>query len=354
LLEEDGHRVLIQAWDFVAGSNWVKSMHDGTTKATRTIAVLSRAYLNSVYGQAEWQAAWKQDPGGEQRKLLVFRIENCDRPGLLAGVVGIDIFGVDETVATARVRPSIGAGIRGRAKPDGPPAFPGAGRAITTQPRFPGSLPSVFRVPPRNPTFVGRAEDLAEFAGVFASGSDVMVQTLHGIGGVGKSQLAVEYAHGFANRYDLVWWIASGEPATIPDSYAKLAAELGLEQPRDDEELQLRVHDALRQLRGWLLIFDNANNVDAVRPWVPSFPLPAGMSGHVVVTTRRAGFGVLGPVMELDVLARPASIELFRTRASGVDPDVAGEIADELGCLHLPWSRPRRTSAVAECRRSRT
>jgi predicted ATPase len=87
----------------------------------------------------------------------------------------------------------------------------------------------VFRVPPRNPTFVGRAEDLAEFAGVFASGSDVMVQTLHGIGGVGKSQLAVEYAHGFANRYDLVWWIASGEPATIPDSYAKLAAELGLE-----------------------------------------------------------------------------------------------------------------------------
>jgi hypothetical protein len=84
-----------------------------------------------------------------------------------------------------------------------------------------------------------------------------------------------------------------------------------------------------------LLIFDNANNVDAVRPWVPSFPLPAGMSGHVVVTTRRAGFGVLGPVMELDVLARPASIELFRTRASGVDPDVAGEIADELGCLPL-------------------
>lgn len=51
LLEEDGHRVLIQAWDFVAGSNWVKSMHDGTTKATRTIAVLSRAYLNSVTGR---------------------------------------------------------------------------------------------------------------------------------------------------------------------------------------------------------------------------------------------------------------------------------------------------------------
>jgi TIR domain len=134
LLEEDGHRVLIQAWDFVAGSNWVKSTHDGTTKATRTIAVLSRAYLNSVYGQAEWQAAWKQDPGGEQRKLLVFRIENCDRPGLLAGVVVIDLFGVDETVATARARSSIGLGCMAR-RPAGTAAVdaPAAGGRTATR-----------------------------------------------------------------------------------------------------------------------------------------------------------------------------------------------------------------------------
>jgi TIR domain len=182
LLEEDGYRVLLQAWDFVVGGNWLQSMHEGTAKAARTIAVLSEAYLRSVYGQAEWQAAWKQDPDGEQRKLLVFRVENCDRSGLLAGLTGIDIFGVDETQARSRVRSSVATAIRGRAKPDRPPRFPSSGRAVTTQARFPGSLPSVFGVPSRNRTFVGRADDLAEVARIFANGLSVVVQVLHGIG----------------------------------------------------------------------------------------------------------------------------------------------------------------------------
>src|SRR6185312_5785471 len=70
-LEEDGHRVLVQAWDFVPGTNWTRSMQDGVGRSDRTIAVVSPAYLASVYGQAEWLAAWRDDPSGEQRKLLV-------------------------------------------------------------------------------------------------------------------------------------------------------------------------------------------------------------------------------------------------------------------------------------------
>ena len=58
ILEEDGHRVLVQAWDFVPGTNWIQGMQAGTRDAARTIAVLSGEYLESVYGGAEWQAAW--------------------------------------------------------------------------------------------------------------------------------------------------------------------------------------------------------------------------------------------------------------------------------------------------------
>ncbi len=70
ILEEDGHRVLVQAWDFVPGTNWIHSMQAGTRDAARTIAVLSREYLTSVYGGAEWQAAWTSDPQGAGRKPL--------------------------------------------------------------------------------------------------------------------------------------------------------------------------------------------------------------------------------------------------------------------------------------------
>ena len=57
-LEEDGHRVLVQAWDLVAGTNWIEGMHAGTRDASRMIAVLSPDYLESACGTAEWQAAW--------------------------------------------------------------------------------------------------------------------------------------------------------------------------------------------------------------------------------------------------------------------------------------------------------
>lgn len=140
VLEEDGHRVLIQAWDFVPGSNWMASMQAGTRDAARTIAVLSDAYLRSVFGGAEWQAAMARDPDGTGRKLLVVRVADCERPGLLAGVVGVDLFGMPEEEARGRLRTMVAAAESGRAKPAVAPGFPGAppGRAVPSEPDFPG------------------------------------------------------------------------------------------------------------------------------------------------------------------------------------------------------------------------
>jgi hypothetical protein len=116
VLEEDGHRVLIQAWDFVPGSNWVEGMQAGTRDAARTIAVLSPDYLASVYGRAEWQAAIAGDPDGAGRRLLIVRVSACERPGLLAAIVGIDLFGVGEAAARDRLRKMV-LTASSRAKP---------------------------------------------------------------------------------------------------------------------------------------------------------------------------------------------------------------------------------------------
>jgi TPR repeat protein len=142
VLEEHGHyKVLVQAWDFVPGSNWVQDMQAGVRDAARTIAVLSEAYLDSEYGSAEWQAAWVSDPGGARRRLLTARVAESARPGLLAGVVGVDLFGVDEDTAQDRVLGMVSAAIKGRAKPASQPPFPGTGRAVADEPQFPGLLP---------------------------------------------------------------------------------------------------------------------------------------------------------------------------------------------------------------------
>jgi tetratricopeptide (TPR) repeat protein len=334
VLEEDGYRVLVQAWDFVPGSNWVQRMQEGSSQAERTIAVLSAAYLSSVYGGAEWQAAWANDADGPRRKLIPVRVEDCDRPGLLGGVTGLDLFDIQEATAKARLRDSISGAIRGRAKPDSPPSFPGR-RAIPRGARFPGALPTVWNVPARNPNFVGRERALEDLDHDLRGASTITVHSLHGMGGVGKTRLAVEYAHAHAYRYDLVWWFAAEESRVLPDQFAALAARMGLEPHSDPRALQVGVHDALRGVPGWLLIFDNADNVDDIRDWLPSAPIPPGTPGHVLVTTRRSGFAPLGPVHDVDVVEPAEGIRLLRARATALDEDIAAQLTEELGRLPL-------------------
>jgi NB-ARC domain len=291
-------------------------------------------YLESVYGGAEWQAAWTADPSGTGRKLLIVRVKDCDRPGLLAGVVSVDLFGQAETAAKAPLRRMISAALAGRAKPQAAPAFPGAGRAVPREPRFPGALPRVWgRVPARNPNFTGRGPDLDAVARELAAGRAVTVHAVRGMGGVGKTQLAVEYAH--AGDYDVVWWVAAEEPASIPDQFTALAARLGLDTAADPEALRDQVDDALRDVPGWLLIFDNADAARDIAPWLPTGPLPTGLPGHVIVTTRRGGFAALGHVLNLDVIGLADAVRLLRSRAPDLGQDVGEQIAEQLGRLPL-------------------
>ncbi|MFJ6676236.1 FxSxx-COOH system tetratricopeptide repeat protein [Actinosynnema sp. NPDC091369] len=316
-LEEAGYRVLVQAWDMVPGSNWVDGMHRGVRGASRTIAVLSSAYTTSVYGAAEWQTAWRDDPLGQERKLLVFRVEDCERPGLLGSVVSVDLFGVPEAEARERLHRAVRGAVDGRLKPSRPPGFPG--RAVPVERRFPGALPAVWNVPARNPNFTGRAESLVRLREALRAPGTVTVHSIRGMGGVGKSQLAIEFAHRCAADFDVVWWVPAEQPASIPDHLAELGAKLGADGPEAALE-------ALRDRR-YLLVFDNAEDAAALRDFLPSG------AGRVLVTTRRSGFGGLGAVLDVDVLDRAESVALVRRRVpTATDAD---ELAEWLGDLPL-------------------
>jgi len=331
-LEEAGYTTVLQAWDFLPGSNFVLEMQKATEEAERTIAVLSPDYLGARFIQPEWAAAFAQDPTGEKGILLPVRIRKCELGGLLPQIVYIDLVDLEEAAA----RDTLLAGVRSeRAKPTAPPGFPGAiPRSVPQRPRFPGDLPPIWNLPHlRNPNFTGRESLLAVLRTALTSGQPAaLTQAITGLGGVGKTQLAVEYAYRHAAEYDLVWWVRAEEPAALAADYAALAGPLNL--PQKDEPDQRLVVQAVRrwlsQNTGWLLIFDNAQDPKDLRDY-----LPPGRAGHVLVTSRYSAWrGVANP-LTVQVWERTESIAFLLKRTGQTDETAAGALADALGDLPL-------------------
>lgn len=121
-LEEAGYTVVIQAWDFRPGSNFVLEMQTALTSCERLIAVLSPEYLNARYPQPEWAAVFAADPEGADRRLIPVMVKPCTPNGLLSQVVQIRIHGLDVSAAAQKLIDGVKTG---RAKPTTPPAFPG-------------------------------------------------------------------------------------------------------------------------------------------------------------------------------------------------------------------------------------
>jgi tetratricopeptide (TPR) repeat protein len=330
-LEAAGHQAIVQAWDFRPGENFVVNMRRALDSADRTLAVVSAGYLESVYGSDEWTAAFLHDHA-DMTSLLVVRVEEVPLPRLLRPWIYIDLAGVDAEAAAQRLLQGL---QRGRRKPDQPPPFP-MGVSREGGPRFPGRGPVIWNLPPRNPAFTGREDLLAQLRAQLArsTGSDgpvaVVAQALYGLGGVGKTQLALEYAHRFAADYDLAWWIPSENSLTIPAALARLAPKLGIATSADQEELVAAVLDALRTRDRWLLVFDNAQQPADLARWQP-----AGGSGHVLVTSRNPAWGALGQAVHVDVLPREQAVELLLRRTPDQDRASATALAEALGDLPL-------------------
>jgi tetratricopeptide (TPR) repeat protein len=211
-----------------------------------------------------------------------------------------------------------------------PPLAEMADRRQGMAPRILHGLPS------RNPRFTGRRDLLLVLHQQLTDSSNhtaLLPHALHGLGGVGKTQLAIEYVWQYSSQYDLICWVPAEDTAQVRATLAELGQKMGLPDLPDDVRRAVNVVlDALRTnptgLR-WLLVFDNADQPKDLAPYLP-YP-----SGHVLITSRNASWAETASTIEVNVFDRDESIDLLQKRVPNLPRDDADKLAERLGDLPL-------------------
>ncbi|CAK7229743.1 hypothetical protein SCUCBS95973_007331 [Sporothrix curviconia] len=203
-----------------------------------------------------------------------------------------------------------------------------------------------------NPDFVGRQDILEQMdrhllqrrsSPGTAAPAGVSLFALCGMGGLGKTDLAVEYAHTRRAQFDAVFWLEAGGQAQLASDFGRIATELGLQTQEESESLESNIEVAKAWLavprtddRRWLLIFDNADKLDIIEPYVPLHG-----QGAVLITSRdsfaKDPFFANGAGVDLDPLAAADAAGLLRRliapdeamAAAPVDGEAYDEADDE-------------------------
>ena len=203
-----------------------------------------------------------------------------------------------------------------------------------------------FRAPPwnvpfqRNPYFTGREDVLEKLHNALKSDkAAALAQAISGLGGIGKTQTAVEYAYRYGSEYNAVLWVKADSREALISDYAALAHVLDLPE-KDAKEQNLAVVAVRRWLEnnsGWLLVFDNADEPGLLEEYIP-----INQKGHILLTSRAQLFDKLGiskPV-ELEKMPQDEAKEFLLKRTGRSQPNQAEneailKITEELDYLPL-------------------
>lgn len=196
------------------------------------------------------------------------------------------------------------------------------------------------KIPGRNRHFTGREKLLEELRESLTTTTTAAVvplpQALQGLGGVGKTQLAIEYAWKYRGFYDLIWWVPADQPMLVPGALAALTEDLKLPSADSSgiEEAAASVRDALQRgdpVDKWLLIFDNADEPEEIKELIPR-----GGPGHVLITSRNSRWSGVANTVPVDVFSTAESVAFLRKRLERDIPQREAEhLANALGDLPL-------------------
>lgn len=209
--------------------------------------------------------------------------------------------------------------------------------------------PSVYwNIPyPRNSFFIGRDKifDLLynQFHGK-QTRTLPLISAISGLGGMGKTQIAIEYAYRYRSEYQAVLWVRADSQEAIIASYQDIATLLNLPvvDGQDSREVVYRVKSWSQSQANWLLIFDGADELDLIEEFLPPI-----FQGHILITTCASAVGKLEPAIYVDALSLEESatfllqranllaLGAYRDQVSANDWRAAIWISQELGQLPL-------------------
>ncbi|WP_422771065.1 FxSxx-COOH system tetratricopeptide repeat protein [Plantactinospora sp. WMMC1484] len=324
-LTETGLRVIMREVDFSAAG--VETDVSGPEGAGQIAILLSQDYVQSPNAAELWNKTIDREPLDSRRYLVAVRLDNARIPAPFTEREPVELAGLSEERARERL---IEAFDRPRPqRRDGSAPEPG----IAQRHRFPNSEPPTWNVPPRNVAFHGRRALLEDIRNRLSTTETVVLpQALYGLGGVGKTQTALEYAHRFRADYDVVWWISARQPSVVRASLAELAEQLGVAAGSSVSERVTDVLNALRRgqpYRRWLIVLDNAEDPAELRDILPQGP------GHTLVTTRNQAWAEKAKTVEVGVFSRMESTAFLRRRANHLSESEASVVARRLGDLPL-------------------
>ena len=332
VLTEKGYKVIVQDYDIPLGASFVEAMHEAIKNARDLVILFTRNYEESPYTRKEFTSFEAERLQGEQdRHIVVLRCEDVPLRGLLADNVYQDLVGV--TDPEERRRRIIAAAER---------------RSSAQRPQRRRGRTFV-GVPPRIVGFTGRADELDRLDAILTQDKPAAVTqvgraAVQGMGGVGKTSLAVEYAHRFRNLYDGVWWCPAETRTGLMTSLATLAAELDVASP-EEVDIEKAAKATLRRLAEqreiWLLVYDNVATPEEIADLLPA----AG--AWVLITSRFSDWSGWAEEMALDVLPIAEAMAFLQDRAGRSDDPGARTLAEALGQLPLALDH-----AAATCKRT--
>ncbi|WP_062206690.1 FxSxx-COOH system tetratricopeptide repeat protein [Streptomyces sp. NBRC 109706] len=328
-LERYGWQVAFQRWDPPIETPLDEALRDLLLVEGRILVILSDWYFKlGPRTDQEWNEALRAVVAPNTRRFAAISVSTSPVPTASAAFGGTtELWGLGAREAERRLIHLFG-GVRDR-----DPAFDTLGGAH--RPRFPMDLPRVWGgVPRRNTRFTGRERALQEIHDRLGSAEPgAGVVTLHGLSGVGKTQVAAEYAHRFASSYDLVWWVPADQRGTLRQRLAELAPALKLNTGPEYGERLRAVGDALRrgQPHGrWLVVLDGADQPGTIADLLPSGP------GHVLITSQNREWAAYNTdLLSVPVYEREESVAFVRRRAPRIGSADADVLAEALGDLPL-------------------
>jgi tetratricopeptide (TPR) repeat protein len=346
-LAKEGIQAWLDKWNLVPGAPWQPAIEEALAESEACAVFIGTGGL-SPWQYEEMRVAINRRVTDTQQRFRVIPVllpgaKRDSLPALLVAGTWVEFRdSLDEPDAFQRLV----CGIRGVA--------PGPGGAGAEARGSPCTLHNLPFAP--NPAFTGREAELERLGEHLQKrGGVALTQTvaLHGLGGIGKTQLAVEYAWRHLGGYEAVLWVRADSPEALEANLAGLAGLLGLPAASAKEQ-HVQTEAVLVWLKGnerWLLIADNADTDQAAK--AVRDRLAPHLGGHVLVTSRLGHWPVNMAHLSLDLLAPNDAARYLQDRVASEghqagDDTAARRLAEELG--HLPLALEQAASFILETR----